>query len=47
MVLQPSGKEGGRPSASWQLEMADDDVAKLFRGLVPDSPPFVYTDGSS
>jgi len=47
MVLQPSGKKGGRPRAGWQLEVADDDVAKLFRALVPDSPPFVYTDGRS
>ena len=47
MVLQPSGKKGGRPRASWQLEVADDEIAKLFRALVPDTPPFVYTDGSS
>ena len=47
MVLRPSGKKGGRPRADWQLEMTDDDTNKLFRTLVPNSPPFVYTDGSS
>jgi transposase len=46
MVLQPSGKKGGRPRADWQLELADDDAARLFRAIVPNRPPFVYTDGS-
>ncbi len=43
MVLFPSGKKGGRRRASWQLEEADDDLLGLFRRLVPDRPPFVYT----
>jgi len=47
MVLRPSGKKGGRPRAEWQLEEADDHTARLFRALVPNRPPFVYTDGSS
>jgi len=47
MVLRPSGKKGGRPRADWQLEVADDDAADLFRALVPNRPPFVYTDGST
>lgn len=46
MMLRPSGKRGGRPRAEWQLEVADDDLASLYRALVPEKPPFVYTDGS-
>ena len=47
MVLRPSGEKGGRPRTEWQLEAVDDDAANLFRGLVPDRPPFVYTNGSA
>lgn len=47
MVLRPSGSKGGRPRAEWQLEMADDEVAELYRALVPEHPPFVYTDGAA
>jgi len=46
MLLHPSGKKGGRPRATWQLEITDHKTADLFRQLVPDTPPFVYTDGS-
>jgi transposase len=46
MMLRPSGKKGGRPRADWQLEAAHPELAHLFRALVPDKPPFVYTDGS-
>jgi transposase len=46
MMLHPSGKKGGRPRADWQLEVADHDIANLFHALVPDKPPFVYTDRS-
>lgn len=46
MVLEPSGEKGGRPRANWQLETVDEATAELFRALVPDKPPFVYTDGS-
>jgi len=46
MVLKPSGKKGGRPRADWQLEMADKELANLFRAVVPDRTPFVYTDGA-
>jgi len=46
MVLRPpSSTKGGRPRAEWQLETADEDVAQLFHALVPNRPPFVYTDG--
>ena len=45
MVLQPSGKKGGRPRAEWQLEDSDDDTTQLFRAVVPNRPPFVYTQG--
>jgi transposase len=47
MVLHPSGQQGGRPRADWQLEITDPETNRLFRKLVPDTPPFVYTDGSS
>jgi len=46
MVLRPSGSKGGRPRADWQLEMVDEETNHLFRSLVPEKPPFVYTDGS-
>lgn len=46
MVLRASGKKGGRPRAEWQLEDTDDDALQLFRAVVPNQPPFVYTDGS-
>jgi hypothetical protein len=46
MVLKPSGSEGGRPRADWQLEIAEHETAQLFRAIVPDKQPFVYTDGS-
>ncbi len=45
MVLKPSGKKGGRPRAEWHLEKSDKDAVKLFKALVPDRPPFVYTTG--
>jgi len=44
MVLRPAGKKGGRPRADWLLEEADDELAALFRALVPNKPPFVYTN---
>jgi transposase len=47
MMLHPSGQQGGRPRADWQLETTDPETNRLFRGLVPDAPPFVYTDQSS
>ena len=46
MVLRASGKKGGRPRAEWQLEEADADLLDLFRALVPDKRPFVYTPAS-
>lgn len=47
MVLRPSGKAGGRPRTEWQLEVADHAVVRLFRALVPNQRPFVYTDRSA
>jgi transposase len=47
MVLRPSGEQGGRPRAEWQLEAGDKDAADFFRQIVPNRPPFVYTDGSA
>ena len=46
MVLQPSGKKGGRPRSEWQLETGNQDATDFFRQIVPNKPPFVYTDGS-
>lgn len=43
MVLRPSGKKGGRPRCQWRLEDANPEAVELFRHLVPDTPPFVYT----
>jgi len=47
MVLQPSGKKGGRPRSEWQLETGNQDATDFFRQIVPNRPPFVYTDGSA
>ena len=47
MVLRPSGKKGGRPRAEWQLETTDTDAEELFRAIVPDKAPFVYTGKSA
>lgn len=46
LVLKPSGKKGGRPRAQWQLEDGDQSALSFFRELVPNRPPFVYTDRS-
>jgi transposase len=46
LVLRPSGK-GGRPRAQWQLEAGPEDATAFFRQIVPDRPPFVYTDASA
>lgn len=43
MVLVPNPKPKARPTVSWQLEQCDDQVMSLFRRLVPEKPPFVYT----
>jgi hypothetical protein len=43
MVLTASGKKGGRPRATWQLEETAPGIMELFRRLVPGRPPFVYT----
>jgi len=47
MILHPSGKKGGRPRCTWQIEEAAPEAGRLFRHLVPDKPPFVYTAGRS
>ncbi|MBM3463234.1 MAG: IS1634 family transposase [Armatimonadetes bacterium] len=36
-------KDGGKPQCQWVLEQRDPSLLKLYRGLVPDRPPFVYT----
>jgi transposase len=43
MMLTASGKKGGRPRASWQLEKTEPETLSLFGRLVPARPPFVYT----
>jgi len=47
MVLQAPGNKGGRPRTQWQLETGNHDATNFFRQIVPDKPPFVYTDGSA
>lgn len=47
MILQPSGKKGGRPRCEWSLEEIDKDTLRLFKQLVPQKPPFVYTSPSA
>jgi len=46
MVLRSAGEKGGRPRTEWQLEAGNKDATEFFRQIVPDKPPFVYTDGS-
>ena len=43
MILTPSGKRAGRPRCQWMLEQTEPKTMALFTSLVPDSPPFVYT----
>lgn len=43
LLLEKPGPKGGRPRVHWQLEETDPQLIKLFRHLVPNSPPFVYT----
>jgi transposase len=43
MVLRASGPKGGRPRCHWQLEESNPETLSLFRQLVPDQTPFVYT----
>jgi len=43
MVLRSTPHKRGRPRCEWQLEEADPDALRLFRHLVPDKAPFVYT----
>jgi transposase len=43
LVLHSSGSKGGRPRSNWQLEATDPATEALFRGLVPQTAPFVYT----
>ena len=47
MVLRPSGETGGRPRTEWHLEAGNRDATDFFRRIVPDRPPFVYTDSSA
>ena len=46
MVLRSTGDKGGRPRSEWQLETANQGATDFFRQLVPNKPPFVYTDYS-
>ncbi len=43
LVLRSHGRSGGRPVSHWQLEEAPPEAMQLFRLLVPQKPPFVYT----
>ena len=44
MVLHSAGPKGGRPRADWLPETGHEKSMALFRKLVPNRPPFVYTD---
>ncbi|MCP4903066.1 MAG: IS1634 family transposase [bacterium] len=46
MVLRSAGEKRGRPRTAWQLETGNKDATDFFRQIVPDKPPFVYTDSS-
>jgi transposase len=43
MMLEPSGKQGGRPRCRWRLEERDPQIDRIYRRLTPDRPPFMYT----
>ena len=43
MIVRPSGTRGGRLSCTWVMEESDPEAWRLFRHLVPDKTPFVYT----
>jgi len=43
MVLRSTPHKRGRPRCEWQLEEADPDALRLFKHLVPNRAPFVYT----
>jgi len=43
MVLTKSGSKAGRPRAEWMLEKTETKSLELFQALVPNAPPFVYT----
>ena len=47
MVLTQSGERAGRPRCQWMLEEAQPATLELFRSIVPDLPPFMYTQRSS
>jgi len=46
LLLRPSGKKGGRPRCEYQLEDGDEQALRLFRRLVPQEKPLVYTPQS-
>ncbi len=46
LLLRPSGKKGGRPRCEYQLEDGDEKALRLFRRLVPEEKPLVYTPQS-
>jgi hypothetical protein len=43
MIVEPSGRHGGRPRCTWVLEESEAEARWLFQHLVPPKPPFVYT----
>lgn len=43
LLVQASIRKGGRPHCTWKLEHRDNSVVELFKTLVPNQEPFVYT----
>jgi len=47
MILTRSGAKAGRARAEWMLEKAETKRLQLFQALVPNAPPFVYTQSTA
>jgi transposase len=43
LIRAPANRKGARPQYTWTLEKRDDSTTELFKALVPNEEPFVYT----
>ena len=43
LMRTPAHSKGTRPHCTWTLEERDDSTTGLFKALVPNEEPFVYT----
>ena len=43
LMRKPASRKGTRPHCTWTLEDRDDSTTELFKALVPNEEPFVYT----